>query len=47
MAKGEQSLLQMPTARTESIFFVHADEKLSAFLKLERAICIYLVSKQC
>jgi hypothetical protein len=28
-------------------FIVHADDKLTAFLELERAICIHLLSKQC
>jgi len=27
-------------------FVVHADEKLTAFLKLERAICIHLLTEQ-
>jgi hypothetical protein len=28
-------------------FVVHADEKLTAFLELERAICIQLLTEQC
>ena len=28
-------------------FVVHADEVLTAFLELERAVCIQLVSEQC
>ena len=28
-------------------FIVHADDKLTAFLELERAICINLLSEQC
>jgi hypothetical protein len=28
-------------------FVVHADEKLTAFLELERAVCIQLLSEQC
>jgi hypothetical protein len=28
-------------------FVVHADEKLTAFLELERAICLRLLSEQC
>ncbi len=28
-------------------FIVHADEKLTAFLEFERAVCIHLVSEQC
>ncbi len=28
-------------------FIVRADEKLSAFLELEQAICIHLLSEQC
>jgi hypothetical protein len=28
-------------------FVVHADEKLSPFLELERAVCIHLLSEQC
>jgi hypothetical protein len=26
---------------------VHADDKLTAFLELERAVCIHLLSEQC
>ena len=28
-------------------FVVHADEILTAFLELERAVCIHLLSEQC
>jgi len=28
-------------------FIVHADEKLTAFLELERAVCIQLLSEEC
>jgi hypothetical protein len=28
-------------------FVVRADEKLSSFLELERAVCIHLLSEQC
>ena len=28
-------------------FIVHSDEKLTAFLELERAVCIHLLSEQC
>jgi len=28
-------------------FVVHADEKLTAFVELERAVCIHLLSEQC
>ena len=28
-------------------FVVSADEKLTAFLELERAVCIHLLSEQC
>jgi hypothetical protein len=28
-------------------FVVRADEKLSAFLELERAVCIHLLTEQC
>jgi hypothetical protein len=28
-------------------FVVRADEKLTAFLELERAVCIHLLSEQC
>jgi hypothetical protein len=28
-------------------FIVHADEKLTAFLELERAVCIHLLSEHC
>jgi hypothetical protein len=28
-------------------FVVHADEKATAFLELERAVCIQLLSEQC
>jgi len=27
-------------------FIVHADEKLSAFVELERAVCIHLITEQ-
>jgi hypothetical protein len=28
-------------------FIAHADDKLTAFLELERAVCIHLLSEQC
>jgi len=28
-------------------FVVQADEKLTAFVELERAVCIHLLSEQC
>jgi hypothetical protein len=28
-------------------FIVRADEKLTAFVELERAVCIHLLSEQC
>jgi hypothetical protein len=28
-------------------FVVHADDKFTAFLELERAVCIQLLSEQC
>ena len=28
-------------------FIVHADDKLTGFLELERAVCIHLLSEQC
>ena len=28
-------------------FVVHSDEKLTAFLELERAVCIHLLSVEC
>jgi len=28
-------------------FVVHADEKLTAFMELERAVCIHLLSEGC
>ena len=28
-------------------FIVHADEKLTAFLELERAVCVHLLSQKC
>jgi hypothetical protein len=28
-------------------FIVHADEKMTAFLELERAVCIHLLGEQC
>jgi len=31
----------------ERRFVVHADEKLTAFLELERTVCIHLLSEQC
>jgi hypothetical protein len=44
---GEQSLLQMRTATKESAFIAVADEKLSAFVELERevlTVTFYLAS---
>jgi hypothetical protein len=38
--------LQTRIVTTES-FIVRADEKLTAFLELERAVCIHLLSEQC
>jgi len=35
------------TADDGKRFIVHADEKLTAFLELERAVCIHLLSEQC
>jgi len=43
---GEQSSLLMPIAATERRFVVRADEKLTAFLELERAVCIHLLTEQ-
>jgi hypothetical protein len=31
----------------EKRYVVHADEKLTAFLELERTVCIHLLSAQC
>jgi len=36
--KGEQSGLLTRIAATESVFVVHADEKLTGFLELESAV---------
>src|SRR4029077_12488573 len=38
----------MPNTRADCRkgFVVHADEKLTAFLELERAVCIHLLSEQ-
>jgi hypothetical protein len=36
----------MHIAATGQRFVVHADEKLTAFLELERAICLRLLSEQ-
>jgi hypothetical protein len=44
--RGEQSGLR--THRDDNQrFVVHADEKLTAFLELERVVCIHLLSEQC
>jgi len=37
--KGERSGLQTHIAATESVSVVRADEKLTAFVELESAIC--------
>jgi hypothetical protein len=47
IATGEQFLLQTRTATTGRRFIVHADEKLSAFVELERqmlTVTFYLES---
>jgi hypothetical protein len=38
IATAEQSLLRMRTATTASVFVVHAEETLTAFLELESTI---------
>jgi len=43
--KGERSGLWTRMA-TEERFIVRSDEKLTAFLELERAVCIQLLSEQ-
>ena len=43
---GERSGLQTRIAATEVRFVVHADEKLTAFVELERAVCIHLITEQ-
>lgn len=46
IATGEQSGLPMHIAATEKRFVVRADEKLTAFLELERAVCIHRLTEQ-
>jgi hypothetical protein len=38
---GRRSGLPTRIAATESVFIVRADQKLTAFLELERAVCIH------
>jgi hypothetical protein len=45
MRTGERFGLLTRTATTESVTLC-TDEKLTAFLELERAICIHLLTKQ-
>jgi hypothetical protein len=43
----DRELCQLPTRiAARKRFVVRADEKLTAFLELERAICIHLLSQQ-
>jgi len=42
--RGEQSGLLTHIATDGKRFVVRADEKLTAFLELERAVCIHLLS---
>jgi len=44
---GEQFGLQMRIATTESALLCEQMKKLTAFLELERAVCIHLLSQQC
>jgi hypothetical protein len=43
----ERSGLPTRIATTESGSWARADEKLTAFLELEMAVCIHLLSEQC
>jgi len=44
--RGEQSGLRTHRNDNQRLV-VHADEKLTAFLELERVVCIHLLSEQC
>ena len=44
---GGQSGLQTRIGDDGNRFIVRADNKLTAFLELERAVCIHLLSEQC
>jgi hypothetical protein len=44
--RGEQSGLPTHIAATERVLLLQADEKLTAFLELERAVCIHLITEQ-
>jgi hypothetical protein len=44
---GERSGLLNAHRGDGQRFIVHADDKLTAFLELERAVCIHLLSEQC
>jgi len=46
IARGEQSSLQTHIAGDGKRFVARADEKLTAFLELERAVCIHLLNEQ-
>jgi hypothetical protein len=45
--RAEQSGVQTANRGDGKRFIVRADEKLTAFLELERAVCITLLSEQC
>ena len=44
--QAEHSGLPMRTVTTGKRFVIRADEKLTAFLELERAVCISLLTEQ-
>jgi hypothetical protein len=44
IAKGERSSLLTHIGTTGQRFIVHADDKFTAFLELERAICLHLLT---
>jgi len=46
IARGEQSGLQTRIAGDGKRFVVRVDEKLTAFLELERAVCIHVLTQQ-
>jgi hypothetical protein len=45
--KGRQFRVAAAERDGAGRFIVQADEKLTAFIELERAVCIHLLSEQC
>jgi len=45
--KGRQFWVAAAEREGAERFFVQVDEKLTAFIQLERAVCIHLLSEQC